>query len=301
MSDFEQELKCKTEQIEELIRRYLPEEKGFQKTVLEAMNYSVLAGGKRLRPLLMQETFRLFGGEGRLVEPFMAAMEMLHTYSLVHDDLPAMDNDEFRRGKLTTWKKYGEGMGVLAGDALLNHAFETALLAFSFCENEDQTKRVIKALKIFAGKAGIYGMIGGQTADVEAERTPGELTLDQLMFIHGHKTAALLEASMMAGAILAGADEEETERIRECAYDIGIAFQIRDDILDVTGNEKELGKTVGSDAQNHKQTYVTIKGMDAAVKDTDDFSGKAVAILEDVGGESEFLQWLVKQLVDRRK
>lgn len=301
MNNFEADLRQKTEAVEKLIAAYLPAEKGFQKTVLEAMNYSVLAGGKRLRPILMQETFRMMGGEGNLVEPFMAAIEMIHTYSLVHDDLPAMDNDEYRRGKYTTWKKYGEGMGVLAGDALLNYAVETALRAFSFCVNEEQTKRVIKALGILFQKAGIYGMIGGQTADVETEKSQGVVTLEKLLFIHGYKTAALLEASMMTGAILAGACEEETEMIRECAYYLGIAFQIRDDILDVTGNEKELGKSVGSDAQNHKQTYVTLKGLETAEEDTKTYSQRAISILEELDGDSAFLRWLFEKLVDRKK
>ena len=166
---FDRELEEKVKEIETVIGQYLPKEEGYQKTVVEAMNYSILAGGKRLRPMLLLETYRMFGGQGKVAEPFMAALEMIHTYSLVHDDLPCMDNDEYRRGKKTTHTIYGEGMAVLAGDGLLNYGFETALKAFSLVQGEEEWRRVADALSIFAGKSGIYGMIGGQTADIEAE------------------------------------------------------------------------------------------------------------------------------------
>ncbi|MCH5342985.1 MAG: polyprenyl synthetase family protein [Acetatifactor sp.] len=314
---FQELLRQKTEAVEMIIKRYLPEETGYQKTVLEAMNYSFLAGGKRLRPLLMQETYRMFGGQDRVIEPFMAAMEMIHTYSLVHDDLPAMDNDEYRRGRETTWKVYGEGMGILAGDALLNFAFETminelvqvqaGLSPRSSGSAEDikvafeQARAVARAISVMAGKAGIYGMIGGQTADVEAEGQKKDLTMEQLLFIHEHKTAALIQAAMMVGAILAGADVEEIENIEKCAYNIGIAFQIQDDILDVVGDSKELGKTVGSDEQNHKQTYVTIKGVEQSVGDVESLSKEAVEILRGISGDHTFLEQLILMLIHRRK
>ena len=295
--EFQALLKQKTEAVEAVIKRYLPEETGYQKTVLEAMNYSFLAGGKRLRPLLMQETYRMFGGQDKVIEPFMAAIEMIHTYSLVHDDLPAMDNDEYRRGRKTTWKVYGEGMGVLAGDALLNFAFETMANELV----QVQTGAVARSISVLANKAGIYGMIGGQTADVEAEGQGFSLTMEQLLFIHEHKTAALIQAAMMVGAILAGADEEEIENIEKCAYNIGIAFQIQDDILDVVGDSEELGKTVGSDVQNHKQTYVTIKGLEQSVKDVERLSKEAVELLRSVPGEHAFLEQLILTLIHRRK
>ena len=271
---FQAELHAKTKQIEGILTRYLPEEKGYQKTVLEAMNYSLMAGGKRLRPMMMQETYRLFGGSGTVIEPFMAAMEMIHTYSLVHDDLPAMDNDEYRRGRKTTHAVYGEAIGILAGDGLLNYAFETALKAFE--EPDADLKKVARAMAVLARKAGVYGMIGGQTADIEAEEQTTPLTREQLLYIHENKTAALIQASMMVGAILAGASREEIERIEKCAYNIGIAFQIQDDILDVIGDSKELGKPVGSDEKNHKQTYVTLNGLGQSQEEVRVLSQEAV-------------------------
>ena len=234
---FKETLGRKTEEIEGIIKGYLPKEEGFQRTILEAMNYSVLAGGKRLRPLLMQETYRMLGGKGEIVKPFLAAIEMIHTYSLVHDDLPAMDNDQYRRGKETTWARFGEDMGILCGDALLNYAFETAAQAFSLPEADANTGR---AFQILAKKAGIYGMIGGQVVDVQAAARPVER--ERLDFIYALKTGALIEASMMVGAVLAGAGEELVERIGQAALDVGLAFQIQDDILDVTSTLEVLGK-----------------------------------------------------------
>lgn len=302
---FRQELQKKTAEIEELLKEYLPEEEGYQKTVIEAMNYSLMAGGKRLRPMLMQETWRMFGGEGDSIEPFMAAIEMIHTYSLVHDDLPAMDNDEYRRGRKTTWSVYGDGMGVLAGDGLLNYAFETAFRAFpAVAEGEPADSaypKVAAALKVLARKAGIYGMIGGQNADIEAEEQTTPLTTEQILFIHANKTAALIQAAMMIGAILAGAADEEIAAVELCAYNVGIAFQIQDDILDVIGDSKELGKATGSDAQNHKQTYVTLHGLEESGREVERLTGEAVAVLDSISGEHEFLKELLLHLVHRTK
>ena len=301
---FKEEMQAKVVAIEEILKKFLPEETGYQKRVLEAMNYSLLASGKRLRPMMMQETFHIFGGEQTaILEPFMAAIEMIHTYSLVHDDLPAMDNDEYRRGRLTTWKVYGDGFGVLAGDGLLNYAFETAMSAFSCVNEKDMVSmnRIVKALRILAKKAGVYGMIGGQSADVEAEEQKEPLTTKQLLFIHEYKTAALIQASLMVGAVLAGADEEEVSAIEKCGYDIGIAFQIQDDILDVIGNSEELGKPVGSDAQNHKQTYVTINGIEKSKQDVERLSGEAITLLRNMKGNHDFLEKLVEELIHRTK
>lgn len=305
---FQSLLEKKTIAIETILGKYLPEEQGYQKTVLEAMNYSVVAGGKRLRPMLMQETFTMFGGTGRIVEPFMAALEMIHTYSLVHDDLPAMDNDEYRRGRKTTWSVYGETMGILAGDGLLNYAFETALKSFSMLEEnagEGNTRitagTLAKAMQVLANKAGVYGMIGGQTADIEAEGQDKPINMEQILFIHKHKTAALIEAAMMMGAILAGADEATVQAVEKCAYNIGIAFQIQDDILDVIGNSEILGKPVGSDAQNDKQTYVTLKGVEQSKKDVEELSAEAVDILAGFNREHSFLEQLILYLVERNK
>lgn len=307
MQEFDVLLQEKVTEIEAIIKAYLPKEEGYQKTVLEAMNYSLLAGGKRLRPMLMQETYRLFGGKDKVIEPFMAAIEMIHTYSLVHDDLPSMDNDEYRRGRKTTWSVYGEGMGILAGDGLLNFAFETALKAAATAMNAKELQAVLEALKVLAGKAGVYGMIGGQTADIEAEGQSEPLTTQQLLFIHENKTAALIQSSMMIGAILAGADAKQQKAVEKCAYNIGIAFQIQDDILDVIGDSNELGKTVGSDAQNEKQTYVTINGLEKSKEDVEVLSKEAITLLksfckEDIGeGQYDFLGKLIEQLIHRRK
>lgn len=304
VQEFQKTLKEKVADIEEILKAYLPKEEGYQKTVIEAMNYSLMAGGKRLRPMLMQETFWMLGGRGEVIEPFMAAIEMIHTYSLVHDDLPAMDNDEYRRGRKTTWSVYGDAFGILAGDGLLNLAFETALQAFSVCGDGNPTPErmnaVAEAMKILARKAGIYGMIGGQTADIEAEEQKTALTTEQILFIHEHKTAALIQGAMMVGAVLAGASEAELEVIEKCAYNIGIAFQIQDDILDVIGDSKELGKMVGSDAQNNKQTYVTIKGLEQSKEAVDSLSKEAVSIIRSFAGEHEFLEELILQLIHRR-
>lgn len=305
---FQTLLQEKTLAIEEIIKGYLPEETGYQKTVLEAMNYSVVAGGKRLRPMLLQETYRMFGGRDRIAEPFMAAIEMIHTYSLVHDDLPSMDNDEYRRGRKTTWAVYGDAMGILAGDGLLNFAFETALKAFSMETGSAESgtsagrlQKLAEALNVLARKSGVYGMIGGQTADIEAEERETELSTEQILFIHEHKTAALIQAAMMVGAILAGAEEAQVKAIEKCAYNIGIAFQIQDDVLDVIGDSKELGKEIGSDAQNHKQTYVTINGLKQSQEDVDRLSREAVELLNCFDGEHAFLEQLILNLIHRTK
>ena len=293
----------KTQELEQIITQFLPPEEGFQKTVLEAMNYSIQAGGKRLRPMLMMETYRMCGGKNTVIEPFLAAIEMIHTYSLVHDDLPAMDNDAYRRGRETTWKVYGDAMGILAGDGLLNFAFEIALQAFDRVDETDvlSYRRVAGALSVLAKKAGVYGMIGGQTADMEAENQTDPISEEQLLFIHKHKTAALIQAAMMVGAILAGADGEQVEALEKCADDIGVAFQIQDDVLDVIGDSKELGKPVGSDEENHKQTYVTLKGLEKSKEVVSSLSEEAASILRGFEGEHGFLEQLILTLIHRRK
>ena len=296
--NFKEELKDRVDHIEAILKEYLPKEEGWQKTVIAAMNYSVLAGGKRLRPMLMEETYRLFGGKGREIEPFMAAIEMIHTYSLVHDDLPAMDNDEYRRGRKTTHIVYGEDMGILAGDGLLNYAFETAMKSFTM---EGDLEKKARALSVLAQKAGIYGMIGGQTADIEAEDLGDQVTTEHLMFIHAHKTSALIEAAMMTGAILAGASQEEIAQIEKAAYEIGIAFQIQDDILDVTSTLEMLGKPIGSDAKNHKTTYVTLKGLEESRKEQQELSLHAIETIRNIGYSNDFLMELVTSLITREK
>ena len=292
-------LQTRVEEVEQVIQSFLPEEVGYQKTVLEAMNYSVLAGGKRLRPMLMEETYKLFGGSGKIVEPFMAAMEMIHTYSLVHDDLPAMDNDEYRRGRKTTHVVYGEGMAILAGDGLLNFAFETAMKAFDM---EPANPAIGKALQVLAKKAGIFGMIGGQTADIEAENMDqSKVSNDLLLFIHENKTAALIQSSMMIGAILAGASEEDVKALEKIAYNVGIAFQIQDDILDITSSLEVLGKMTGSDEKNNKVTYVTLNGMEKSKEDVEKLSKEALDLLSSFENKNEFLNQLIEELITREK
>ena len=296
--NFNETITIKVQNIEEILKKFLPKEEGYQKTILEAMNYSILAGGKRLRPMLMQEVFKAFGGTGKVVEPFMAAIEMIHTYSLVHDDLPAMDNDEYRRGRKTTHVVYGEAMGILAGDGLLNYAFETAVGAFGDASSEEYP-RIARALQVLARKAGVYGMIGGQVCDIESENKQEPISIDTLMFIHEHKTAALIQAAMMVGGILAGADEAQIASLEQSAYDLGIAFQIQDDILDVTSTFEELGKPIGSDEKNNKQTYVTIHGLEHSKAEVKRLSEEAISL---VGLDTDsFLVKLFESLIYRNK
>ena len=296
MVNFQDELKKRTEEINKVIQSYLPAEEGFAKTMAQAMNYSMCAGGKRLRPILIRETYRLFGGEGVLCEPFMAAMEMIHTHSLIHDDLPALDNDDYRRGRLTTHKVYGEAMGVLSGVALLNRAYEVMISAFDLTEDKE---RVIAAMRIMADKTGINGMLGGQSVDVENAGNP--LEREMLDYIYKNKTSALIEASMMTGAVLAGASEEELEVVEQAAENIGLAFQIQDDILDVTSTQEELGKPIHSDEKNNKVTYVSLMGAPAAAGKVKELSEHAVELLNSLDRKNEFLDLLVESLISRRK
>lgn len=295
--NFKEEQSKKVEVIETILKEYLPEQEGYQKVIMEAMEYSVMAGGKRLRPMLMQETFRLFGGEGDIIEPFMAAIEMIHTYSLVHDDLPAMDNDDYRRGRKTTHVVYGEGMGILAGDALLNYAFETAAKAFSMYPTK--ALEIGKSLQVLAGKAGIYGMIGGQVVDVES--AGNAVSKEVLDFIYELKTSALIESSMMIGAILAGADDKAIKDIETIAKNVGIAFQIQDDILDVTSTAEVLGKPILSDEKNEKTTYVTLVGLDKAKEYVEKISLQAIELLHRFEANDLFLEELLKSLIHREK
>lgn len=299
--NFKEEMQRKTEQIEEMIKNCLPQEEGYQRTVAEAMNYAALGGGKRLRPMLMAETAALFGGADDRLSLFMMALECIHTYSLVHDDLPAMDDDDYRRGRKTTHIVYGEGMAVLAGDALLNFAFETATAAFDGISEVQDYQRTARAMQILAGKAGIYGMIGGQCADLKAEELGENVTKDMLLYIHEHKTAALIQAAMMIGAVLAGADDTAVSQIEKCAYNIGIAFQIQDDILDVTSSLEVLGKPVGSDEKNNKLTYVSMHGLEESREQVKELSGEAIQILQSFEKRNLFLEALVEQLIYREK
>ncbi len=297
----------KAKAIDAIIDEFLPKEEGPAKTVMTAMNYSIHVGGKRLRPMFMQETYRMFGGaDEKIVHPFMSAIEMIHTYSLCHDDLPAMDNDMMRRGKKSTHAMFGEAMGILAGDALLNYAFETALSAFDLITGDEeiqQTKRIAAALRILADKAGINGMIAGQVVDIESEDAPSEVTMDTIRFIHEKKTAAMIESSMMIGAVLAGAGDEEVKTMEEIGSSVGLAFQIQDDILDITGSDEVLGKPTGSDDKNNKTTYVTLVGLDEAKNDVKRISESAMEKLSGLPGSSTeagvFLAELIGYLIVR--
>ncbi|MBQ2980660.1 MAG: polyprenyl synthetase family protein [Lachnospiraceae bacterium] len=294
--EFKEELLQKTELVNNIIKGFYPKEEGLQKVIFEAMNYSIDAGGKRLRPIFMMEVSKLFDGFNKDIEPFMAALEMIHTYSLVHDDLPAMDNDDYRRGMLTTHKKFGHAMGILAGDALLNFAFETA--ADAVCNSND-INRAAKAMSVLGKKAGAYGMIGGQVVDVNLSGS--KTTKEQLDFIYENKTSALIEAAFVIGAILSGANEEQINLVEKAAYNIGMAFQIQDDILDVIGDAKVIGKPVLSDEKNEKTTYVTIYGVDGAKKYVKDYTDEAINILANVGMENVFLNNLIISLINREK
>ncbi len=297
-SEYYGELKASAD---EKLMSFIPEEKGLQKTLIEAMNYSLLSGGKRLRPILMLEAWKIFGGNDEgLIAPFMAAIEMIHTFSLVHDDLPAMDNDYYRRGRKTTHAVYGAGMATLAGDALLNFAFETALRA----SGRGHDDAVIEALKVLALKAGIYGMAGGQCADIESENAEN-ISDDVIDFVNEHKTACMIESSLMIGGILAGADVESVRKLEEAGSCLGIAFQIRDDILNKTGTEKEMGKPVGNDAEKGKMNYAAVHGIEEAQRKVIDLTARAVSIFDGLysgkGIEYAFLSELAQRMTDRKK
>jgi len=298
VENFNQILDKKKNEVESIIYRFIPEKEGKHELLIEAMEYSFKAGGKRLRPLIILESLKLFNGEITEAEPFLAAMEMIHTYSLVHDDLPAMDNDDFRRGKLTTHKKYGHAIGILAGDALLNYAYEIIANAII---NSKNPKNAAKALKVLAEKAGITGMVGGQCVDVI--KTGEEIDLSTLLFIYKLKTAALIEASFMIGAILSDKDELIVKDMERVGYLVGMAFQIQDDILDITSTTEILGKPVLSDEKNNKQTYATIYGLEKSKNDVLDYLNESVKILDKYSKEDEddFLKKLVISLINREK
>lgn len=287
----------KVAEIEGVLKKYLPNASGHQKKIMEAMEYNLMAGGKRVRPMLMKETYEMFGGMEEIIEPFMAAIEMIHTYSLIHDDLPAMDNDDYRRGRKTTHIVYGEAMGILAGDALLNYAFETASKAFDMKKEDGYL--IGKALQILGKKSGIYGMIGGQVVDVTAAGT--KVDKDVLDFIYDLKTSALIEASMMIGAVLAGATEKEIMIIEASAKKVGLAFQIQDDILDVISTEEVLGKPIRSDEKNEKTTYVTLEGFEKAKEQVEKLSTEAITMLQGLNRENPYLMALLEKLIYREK
>ncbi len=296
--NFNKELDEKVKKVNDLLESVLSVNTGFSEYLMEAMRYSVMGTGKRLRPILMEETAKLFAGDAPELPYFMAAIELIHSYSLVHDDMPCIDNDEYRRGRKTTHAVYGETTALLTGDGLLNYAYETATMAFRDTHDPVKTGR---ALRILAKKAGIFGMVGGQAVDVDVEKTGSELTKEKLLYIHENKTGALIEASMMIGGILSGAEDSDIKKLEEAALAIGIAFQIRDDILDVVGTFEELGKPIGSDKENEKETYVTLFGFEKAKEDVEKYSERAINILNSFDKKNEFLICLVESLISRNR
>jgi geranylgeranyl diphosphate synthase type II len=301
-------MKYSASDIEDIIYRYLPENDGYADSCIAAMNYAFKAGGKRLRPMMMRLCYDMFADDcgvnngdnqnSETIERFMAAIEMIHTYSLIHDDLPALDNDDLRRGRPTVHKVYGEDVAILAGDGLLNYAFETASAAFA---KRPGDVAVEKAFMQLAAKPGIYGMIGGQTLDVvKTGKTLDEAELD---YIYHNKTSALIQCAMMTGALLGGADDESVELLGRAADCVGMAFQVQDDILDVEGNQDIIGKPVLSDEKNDKYTYVTIHGMGEARAYVGSKSDEANRLLDELivrnAAAKDELKELISALVHR--
>lgn len=292
--EFKDVLKEKINYIETLLNEYMPKEEGYQQTIMQAMNYSLEAGGKRLRPILTLESCKIVGGKEEDAIPFAVAIEMIHTYSLIHDDLPALDNDDLRRGKPTNHKVFGEAMATLAGDALLNYAFEVMLS--SSIDKKDSNK-YLKAINEIAKHAGIYGMIGGQVVDVESENKI--IDKEKLDFIHLNKTAAMIIGCMRAGAIIGGASEEELEKVTKYGKNIGLSFQIVDDILDITGDEVKLGKPIGSDIENHKSTYPSLLGLEKSRQIARQLIEDGKSSIDGLSSEIDFLNQLGDYIISR--
>ncbi len=291
--DFKQELKDRVKTVDEYMETFLPKEDEYPEIIYKAMRYSVFAGGKRLRPIMVMEACKAFGGEWEKTMPFACALEMIHTYSLIHDDLPALDNDDYRRGRLTSHKMFGESMAILAGDALLHHAFETMAKA---CVEMDDIKYTRAMLAIAEG-AGVHGMVAGQVVDVISEgKKIDKTTLD---YIHRNKTAAMLIGALKSGAEMGGASDEEIKKIERVGELVGVAFQIQDDILDVTSTFEKLGKPINSDEKNHKVTYATMFGIEGASKTVEEMSDEAIEILKSMGDRTDFLVRLTEYLIKR--
>lgn len=291
--ELKQLLNEKIQFVDKNLKKYLPQELEYPSIIFQAMHYSVFAGGKRLRPIMLLSACQSMGGKIEKAIPFACAIEMIHTYSLIHDDLPAMDNDDYRRGILTSHKKFGEDIAILAGDALLHHSFE--VMANACCEYNELN--CVKAMQAIAHGAGVYGMLSGQVVDVISEGK--KIEKETLDFIHKNKTAAMIEGALKAGAILADATEKQVEQFRLAGEKIGIAFQIQDDILDVTSTLEELGKPIHSDEKNEKTTYVTLFGIEKSKQIVEQLSSEAIAILESLLPPNDFLIDLTKYLIKR--
>lgn len=293
--NFDKNLSEKKKRVEQHLYTYFSDFSGLQQTVYQAADYSLKAGGKRLRPVLLLEACELFGGTEQDAMAFACAMEMIHTYSLIHDDLPAMDDDDFRRGKPTNHVVYGEGMAILAGDGLLNRAYE--VMIHSALNSVEFRDRYLMAMGTIAEAAGVSGMIAGQVVDLESEHKA--VPLETVDFIHAHKTGAMITASLVAGAIIGGANSEELEKIRHYGRNIGMAFQIIDDILDITGDQEKLGKDIGSDVEKQKSTYPSILGLEESRKIAQELLRESKEILEDYGHKGDFLKALSDFLANR--
>ena len=281
------------ELVEQQLVKELAQEPPLDETLAAAMKYSLMAGGKRLRPILLMAAADAVGAKGTDYLTAGCALEMIHTYSLIHDDLPAMDNDDYRRGKLTNHKVYGDGMAVLAGDALLTLAFEVLTR-----QQHTDAATLLRVVKEISTAAGMNGMVGGQAIDLESEGK--HIDMETLRRMHMGKTGALFRAALRSGAILAGADEKKLAALTDYAEKFGLAFQITDDILDVVGDEKLIGKPVGSDVRNEKSTYVTLTSLEEAQKLAKETVDGAVAALQDFGPEADFLRQLVRYMLERK-
>lgn len=284
----------KIELINQELDSIYSEDTALNATLAKSMNYSLMAGGKRLRPILIMAAADAVGADGEKFLHLATSIEMIHTYSLIHDDLPAMDNDDYRRGKLTNHKVFGDGIAILAGDALLTMAFE--VIADS--PNID-TEKKLKVIKEMSSAAGAEGMVGGQVIDLESEGK--HIDMDTLRKMHSAKTGALFCAAIRSGAILGGATDKQLADLTQYARCFGLAFQITDDILDVTGDEASIGKPVGSDEKNHKSTYVTLGSLQSAQELAQKAVNEAKKALADFGTEADFLRELVDYLISRKK
>jgi len=294
--DLKQYLRAKAGEVDKALSALLPERWVYPEIIHEAMRYSLFAGGKRLRPILCLASAEALGKDSNHLLPVACSLEMIHTYSLIHDDLPAMDDDDYRRGKLTNHKVFGEGIAILAGDALLTRAFE--LLAEVGCQAESSMKPVaLQVICEVARAAGSLGMIGGQVVDLVSEGRPIEC--ETLTYIHTHKTGALFTASVRAGALMAGASEQELEALTVYAENFGLAFQITDDLLDITGDETKLGKPVGSDERNKKATYPSLYGLEKSRELAREAVAKAVSALGSLPGSIWPLEQLARYLLER--
>lgn len=293
--DFLSDLKKRSGEVSDALDKLVPPAGTYPQVIHEAARYSLLAGGKRLRPVLALATAEMLGGSTGDIMPAACALELIHTYSLIHDDLPAMDNDDLRRGMPTCHKKFGEDIALLAGDALLTMAFE--LIARCPMKGEITPERLIRVVSEVAVAAGTTGLIGGQVVDVisSADRVDGET----LEYIHRNKTGAMYRVSVRSGAILSGAGESDLDRLTDYAQHLGMAFQITDDILDIEGDEKSLGKPTGSDIKNNKATYPALYGMDKAREMAAREAREAISAITPYGPEAWFLTGLVKFVVKR--